>query len=201
MLLEINQAHPQPRTIAKVVETLKQGGVIAYPTDTSYAIGCDIEQRKSHDRVYGVRKRGSGKPLTLICADIEMIARYAVINNQAFRTLRGCLPGPYTFILPATPTVPKTLIPKRREVGVRIPDNPICLAIVKELGRPLVSGTAQFGEDPPMADPYEVNEAFSNSVEVVIDGGLLQGGYTTVVSLLGEAPDVIRQGLGSSDCL
>jgi len=196
MLIEINPHNPQPRLIAQVVEILKQGGVIAYPTDTTYGIGCSILQRKSLERIYRIKQRERNKPVSFICSDLSEITRYAQISNFAFKTMKRCLPGPYTFVLDASRTVPDLLLNRQKTVGIRIPDNAICLAIVRELGHPIVTTSANLSGAEPMGDPFLLDEQLGAQLDLVVDGGMLTAEVSSVVSLVGDQPRVLRQGIG-----
>ena len=193
--------HPQPRHIGRTVEALRSGGLAVYPTDTTYGLGCDLYSRRSVDRIYQLKGMDPKKPMSFLCSDLSEVARYAVIENRNYRILRHHLPGKYTFILPASREVPKIVQSKRRTVGVRIPDSPVCLALVRELGHPLITTTAARQIDGDMAytnDPDEVMKAFSRSVDVFLDAGGLYGEPSTVVDLTGDTPVVLRQGSGDT---
>jgi len=138
MRIEINPQHPEPRKIRRAVDALRAGGVIAYPTDTVYGLGCDILQKKAIDRVYEIKRMPRDQPLAFVCPDLSDIARYAVVDNPSYRVMRRLLPGPYCFILPATREVPRLLMLKRKTVGIRVPSHPVTLALVRELGNPIV---------------------------------------------------------------
>lgn len=196
MLLEINPDNPQPRLISKVVETLKNGGVVAYPTDTTYGIGCSIFSKKGIERIYLIKQRERKKPFSFICADLSEIARYAKVSNYAFKLLRRLLPGPYTFVLEANSVVPDLLLTKQRTVGIRIPDNQICLAIVKELGHPIVTTSANLSGEDPIGNPWQVETDMGKLLDIVVDGGDLTADVSSVVSLIGDVPEVLRKGVG-----
>jgi tRNA threonylcarbamoyl adenosine modification protein (Sua5/YciO/YrdC/YwlC family) len=150
MIIEINPTHPQPRLIRRVVEALAQGAVVSYPTDTVYGIGCDIFSKSGIERIYQLKDRTRKKPLSFICSDLKDISRYAQVPDSAYRIMRKYLPGPYTFILEATKEVPRIMMSKRRTVGIRVPNNPICLALVKELMHPIISTSANVHGDSPI---------------------------------------------------
>ncbi len=196
MLLHINPENPQPRLIRKVVDCLKQGGVISYPTDTTYGIGCDIFNKKGVKKIYQIKQRDPRKPFSFICSDLSDVANYAQVSNFAFKTMKRQLPGPYTFVLDATRVVPDLLVTKQKTVGIRIPDNPIALAIVQELGHPLVTTSANRSGEEPCHDPNEIHDDLGNMLDMVIDGGILLGDPSTVVSLIDDSPEVLRQGSG-----
>jgi tRNA threonylcarbamoyl adenosine modification protein (Sua5/YciO/YrdC/YwlC family) len=196
MLIEINPDNPQPRLISKVVETLKNGGVVAYPTDTTYGIGCSIFSKKGIERIYGIKQRDRKKPFSFICTDLSEIARYAKVSNYAFKLMKRLLPGPYTFVLEANSVVPDLLQTKQRTVGIRIPDNEICLAIVKELGTPIVTTSANLSGEDPIGNPWQVEADLGKLLDVVVDGGELTADVSSVVSLIGDVPEVLRKGVG-----
>jgi len=196
MLLEINPDNPQPRLIAKVVETLKSGGVVAYPTDTTYGIGCSIFSKKGIERIYLIKQRDRKKPFSFICTDLSEIARYAKVSNYAFKLLKRLLPGPYTFVLEANSVVPDLLLTKQRTVGIRIPDNKICLAIVKELGHPIVTTSANLSGEDPIGNPWQVECDLGKVLDIVVDGGDLTADVSSVVSIIGDVPEVLRKGVG-----
>ena len=190
MLVSINSENPQQRLINRVCEVLEKGGLIAYPTDTFYGIGCDLFNKKGIQRIYKLKNRPLNKPFSFICDSLKEISRYAQVSNYAYKTMKRLLPGPYTFILEGTKMVPKIMLTKRKTVGIRVPDNKICLAIVTTLGRPIISTSA--GLD----DPYEIEEAFSPNLDIVIDGGGLYPNPSSVISLIGDVPEIIRAGKG-----
>ena len=200
MILQINYQNPQPRLIKKVVEILRDGGMIAYPTDTQYGIGCDLFQKKAIEKIYRLKKRNPKKPFSFICSDLKHISEYAKVSNYQYKTIRRLLPGPYTFIMEGTKLVPKMMLTKRKEAGIRVPDNEVCLAIVRELGNPIINTSASLEEDgEPLSDPYMIEEAFKTEIDLVIDGGPVPGQPSTVISLLGDAPEILRQGVGDPD--
>jgi tRNA threonylcarbamoyl adenosine modification protein (Sua5/YciO/YrdC/YwlC family) len=196
MLLEINPDNPQPRLIAKVVETLKNGGVVAYPTDTTYGIGCSIFSKKGIERIYAIKQRERKKPFSFICSELSEIARYAQVSNYAFKLLRRLLPGAYTFVMEANSIVPDLLLTKQKTVGIRIPDNKICLAIVKELGHPIVTTSANLSGEDPIGNPWQVECDLGKLLDLVIDGGDLSADVSSVVSIIGDIPEVLRKGVG-----
>ena len=197
MLLEINPEHPEPRKIKKAVEALNAGEVIGYPTDTVYGLGCDISSKKAVDRLYQIKGMDRAHPLSFICPDLSEIARYAVVDNQVYRVLRRFLPGPYCFILEATREVPRLLQTKRKTIGIRVPKHEVIAAVVRELGRPVISTTAQrAGADQPHIDAREIDADFKG-LGLVIDAGA--GGLVpaTVIDLTVSPPEIIREGAGS----
>ncbi len=190
MLLSLNPDNPQKRLISKVVQVLDQGGLIIYPTDTFYGIGCDLFNKKSIKQIYQLKRRPLTKPFSFVCANLNDISLYAQVSNNAYRIMKRCLPGPYTFVLEGTRLVPKLMLAKRRTVGIRVPDNKICLAIVKSLGRPIISTSVNLDE------PSLIHDTYSSFVEIVIDGGVVSHEPSTVVSLIDDNPEVIREGKG-----
>ncbi|MBI1921089.1 MAG: threonylcarbamoyl-AMP synthase [Geobacter sp.] len=196
MLLEIDPKHPQPRLIAKVADILRNGGLIAYPTDTTYGIGCSIFNKKGVERIYQIKQREKKKPFSFICSDISDVTRYARVSNFAFNILKRHLPGPYTFVLEATRVVPDLLVTKQKTVGIRIPDNPICLAIVKELGHPIVTTSANLTGEEPIGDPLQIERELGKQLDLVVDGALLPAYVSSVVSLIDDVPEVLRKGVG-----
>jgi len=199
MLIEINQNDPQKRLIAKVVEILREGGIIAYPTDTYYGIGCDIMNKKAIQKVYQLKQRDKKKPFSFICSDLKNISDYAKVSNYAYKTMRRLLPGPYTFILEGSKLVPKIMLTNRKTAGIRVPDNAICLALVEELGNPIISTTAATPDGTHFNEASFIADFFGNRLDAVIDGGSVPGEPSSVISLFGDVPEVIREGKGKID--
>jgi len=195
MLLSINADNPQQRLINKVVQVLDHGGLIIYPTDTFYGMGCDLFNKKSIQRIYQLKRRPLKKPFSFVCASLKDISRYARVSNHAYRVMKRSLPGPYTFVLEGTRLVPKLMLTRRKTVGIRVPNNRICLGIVKGLGRPIVSTSVQ------LDDPSVIHDTYSSLVEMVIDGGVISYEPSTVVSLISDSPEVIREGKGEINFL
>ena len=198
MLLHINQENPQGRYIGRVVEILKQGGVIAYPTDTTYGIGCDIFNKRGIKKIYQIKKRDARKPFSFICADLSDAANYAHVSNFAFKIMKRHLPGPYTFVLEATRIVPGSVTTKQKTVGIRIPDDEIALQIVRELGHPLITTSANLSGESPLHDPIEIDTTMGHILDVVIDGGIRYGDPSTVISLINDQVEILRQGCGET---
>jgi len=196
MLLAINGNNPQMRLIRKVVEILRNGGIIVYPTDTVYGIGCDLFNKRGIEKIYEIKHRSTKQPFSFICADLKDISSYAQVSDYAYRTMRRLLPGAYTFVLEASRLVPKILLTKRKTVGIRVPDNAICLALVQELRLPIISTSATTEEDAILSDPAEIEEKYRHAVDIVIDGGILASQKSSIVSLVDDVPDVIRTGKG-----
>ncbi len=195
MLLSINPDDPQKRLISKVVEVLDRGGLIIYPTDTFYGIGCDVFNKRSIRRIYQLKKRPLSKPFSFICANLKDISLYAQVSNNAYRIMKRTLPGPYTFVLEGTRLVPKLMLASRKTVGIRVPNNKICLAIVERLGRPIISTSINLEE------PSIIHDTYSSLVETVIDGGVISYEPSTVVSLVDDNPEIIREGKGEINFL
>ena len=198
MLLALNPKHPEPRKIQRAAQILRDGGVIGYPTDTVYGLGCDLLNKQATDRLYQIKGMPRDHELAFICPDLSDIAKYAVVENQVYRVLRRLLPGPYTFILPATREVPKLVQMKRKNVGIRVPACEVTRALARELGRPIISSTAALPGEEPFVDPDEIDEAF-HGLAMVLDGGA--GGLvpTTVIDLTTMPPEIVREGAGSVD--
>ncbi len=196
MLISINGENPQMRLIQKAVEILKQGGIIIYPTDTAYGMGCDLFNKRAIEKIYDIKQRSRKQPFSFICADLTDISSYAVVSNYTYKIMKRMLPGPYTFVLGASRLVPKILLPKRKAVGIRVPDNRICLALVSELGHPIISTSVTTQQKEILADPQDMESMFKHCVDLVIDGGILAPEESSVVSFINDVPEVIRAGKG-----
>ncbi|MDQ7822861.1 MAG: L-threonylcarbamoyladenylate synthase [Candidatus Eremiobacteraeota bacterium] len=196
MIVELDPLNPLQKTIKKVVELLKNGGIIAYPTDTIYGMGCDLFNKASIEKVYQIKKMPRYKPLSIICNDLKDISIYAQVSNSAYKIMKKLIPGPYTFVLPATRVVPKIMLTKRRTIGIRVPDNLICLSIVRELGSPIISTSASVTAQEIMSDPGEIEEKFGHMLDMVIDGGVLVSEPSSMLDLTEEVPKVVREGKG-----
>ncbi|BAN35299.1 Sua5/YciO/YrdC/YwlC [Sulfuricella denitrificans skB26] len=194
----IHPENPQLRLIHQTVEIIRNGGVIAYPTDASYALGCGLGDREAQQRIRAIRGVDEDHPLTLVCRDLAEISVYAKVDNRQFRLLKANTPGCYTFILEATREVPKRLQhPKRKTIGLRVPDHPILQALLAELGGPLLSTTLQLpGDEQPLNDPYDIRDLLERQVDLVVDGGYGDVDTTTVIDLSGETPVLLRAGKG-----
>lgn len=199
MILNVNPENPQPRLISKIVEILKSGGIIAYPTDTFYGIGCDIMNKKAIERVYQIKNRDKKQPFSFICSDLKHISEYAKVSNFAYRNMKRLLPGPYTLILSGSKMVPKMMLTKRKTAGIRVPDHNIVLAIAKELGHPILSTSATDDSGEIFDDPSFIDDHFKDSLDVVIDGGPVPGIPSSVISLIDDEPEIIRHGAGDID--
>ena len=199
----IHPVTPQPRLIKRAVEILREGGVIAYPTDSCYALGCRLGEKAAVERIARIRQTDKEHNFTLVCRDLSEISNYARVDNWAFRLLKAHTPGPYTSILPATGEVPKRLQnPKRKTIGIRVPDHPIAQALLEELGEPIMSSTLLLpGDDLPLTDGREIRNRLEHQVDCVLDGGHCGIEPTTVVDLAVSPPQVTRVGRGALETL
>ena len=195
----IHPENPQERLIKQAVEIVRKGGVIVYPTDSCYAIGCALGDKTAMERILAIRKIDLKHHLTLMCADLSDLGTYAKVDNSQFRQLKATTPGSYTFILQATKEVPnRTLHPKRKTIGLRVPDNAIALALLKELGEPMLSSTLMLPEDDePLTDPYEIRDRLEHAVDLVIDGGWCGTKPTTVIDMT-DGVELVRRGKGDA---
>jgi tRNA threonylcarbamoyl adenosine modification protein (Sua5/YciO/YrdC/YwlC family) len=201
-LLVVDEDRPNPHKIHKAAEVVDAGGVIAYPTDTVYGIGCDLHNRKAIDRIYRIKGLDRGHRLSFICSGLSNISEYAYVTDFAYRWLRRLLPGPYTVVLKASRNVPKILLEKRRQVGIRVPDNFTCLELTRALGRPIITTSATDPETREiLIDPEIVKERLGKQLDLIIDGGLLTNEPSTVVSLIDDEIDVLREGKGPVELL
>ena len=196
MIIAINPKNPQRRLIRRVVEVLEGGGVIGYPTDTIYGVGCDLFNQEAIRKIHRLKKLEEKKPLSFICSDLKDISRYAYVSNYAYKMMKRLLPGPYTFVLKATKLVPKIAMTKQNTVGIRIPDNKICLALVKELGHPIISTSVSKPDEGLFNEPAEIEERFGKQLDLVIDGGVIVAEHSSIIDLTGDSPKVIRKGKG-----
>jgi tRNA threonylcarbamoyl adenosine modification protein (Sua5/YciO/YrdC/YwlC family) len=195
---QIHPTHPQPRLVKRAGEIVRAGGVIAYPTDSSYALGCHIGDKGAMERIRRIRRVGDDHNFTLVCRDLSEVAQYARVSNADYRLLKANTPGPYTFILPATREVPRRLQhPKRKTIGLRVPEHAIVRALLAELDEPLMSSTLILpGDDLPLSEPDEIRARLEHDVDLVIDGGFCGLEPTTVVVLENGRPRVLRRGKG-----
>ncbi|MBK5276573.1 MAG: threonylcarbamoyl-AMP synthase [Desulfuromonadales bacterium] len=196
MILTLDPEHPQPYQINRVAQCLRDGGIIAYPTDTTYGIGCSIFNKKGIERIYRMKSRERNKPFSFICSTISEVTKFARVSNVAFKHLKRYLPGPYTFIMEATREVPDLLLTRQKTVGIRIPDNRICMDLVFSLGNPIITTSANLSGEEPVGDPYLIDSIFGNQLDFVIDGAILMTDVSSVVSLVDDTPVVLRAGLG-----
>jgi tRNA threonylcarbamoyl adenosine modification protein (Sua5/YciO/YrdC/YwlC family) len=195
---QIHAENPQHRLIVQAADIVRKGGVVVYPTDSAYALGCHIGDKEALERIRTIRKLDKNHNFTLMCRDLSEIATYARVDNKAFRLIKNHTPGAYTFIFEATAEVPRRLLhPKRKTIGLRVPDNPIALALLEELGEPLMTSSLLLpGEEYPMTDPYDIRDSLEHFVDLVIDGGYCGLEPTTVIDLSDQVPQLVRQGKG-----
>ncbi|MGO8969989.1 MAG: L-threonylcarbamoyladenylate synthase [Myxococcaceae bacterium] len=193
-LAPIDAEHPQPRAIERAARALADGELIAYPTDSCYALGCDAHSKRAVERLYALKGRDHRKPFALLVPDLSDVARYAIVSNFAYRVLRQHTPGAFTFVLPATRLVPELLLNKQKQVGIRVPAAPVATALAAALEGPLVTTTASAETGEPLADPRDIKERYGHALALVLDAGLQEGHPSTVVSLLDDQVDILRQG-------
>ncbi|WP_224363239.1 L-threonylcarbamoyladenylate synthase [Hyalangium versicolor] len=198
-ILEVDIQHPQPRHVTRAVEVLQRGGLIAYPTDTYYGLGCDLTSKKAIERLYQLKGRDKKKPLSFLCPDLSDVAKYAHVSNFAYRTMKGLTPGAFTFILEATRIVPEVMMSKQKQVGIRVPDAPLARALAAQLGRPLITTSATDEEGEPLIDARDIKEKLGHGLDLILDGGVTLMEPSTVVSLIGDSLEILRQGKGRLD--
>ena len=198
-ILEVDIQYPQPRHIARAVQVLERGGLLAYPTDTYYGLGCDLMSKKAIERLYQLKGRDKKKPLSILCPDLSDVAKYAHVSNFAYRTMKGLTPGAFTFILEATRLVPEVMMTKQKQVGIRVPDAPLARALAAGLGRPLITTSASDDEGEPLIDAKDIKEKLGHGLDLILDGGVTLMEPSTVVSLIGDSMEVLRQGKGRLD--
>lgn len=198
MLISINPETPQKRLINRAVKVLQEGGIIAYPTDTCYGIGCDIMNKKAIEKIYWLKQRDRREPFSFVCSDLKNISQYAKVTNYAYKTMKRLLPGPYTFILEGSKMVPKIMLTKRKTAGIRVPDHKICIRLVEELDHPIISTSASTKDDEIINNPSLIKEYFSPHLDLVIDGGPVPGEPSSVISLIDDFPEIIREGRGDT---
>jgi tRNA threonylcarbamoyl adenosine modification protein (Sua5/YciO/YrdC/YwlC family) len=192
----IDPVHPQPRHVARAVAVLQDGGIVSYPTDTYYALGCDLFQKKAMERLALLKRRDDKKPFAFLCADLGEVAKYGIISNESYRLMRRLLPGPYTMILEATRLTPRTSLTRQRQVGVRVPDANVAIALVRALGRPLATTSAALPGEEPLIDAADIQQHLGHGIDLILDGGVTLNEPSTVLDLTGPAPVVLRQGKG-----
>jgi tRNA threonylcarbamoyl adenosine modification protein (Sua5/YciO/YrdC/YwlC family) len=199
-MFHIHPDNPQPRLISQAVEALNKGGVIVYPTDSGYALGCRLEDKNAMERICRIRQLDGSHNFTLVCRDLSELSTYAHVDNSAFRLIKNNTPGSYTFILKGTKEVPRRLMnDKRKTIGLRVPSNPVALALLEALNEPMMSTSLMLpGNDFTESDPEEIDDRIGKLVDLIIDGGTLGQQPTTVVDLTSDTPEVIREGVGDS---
>lgn len=192
----IDPAHPQPRHVQRAVALLEGGGIVAYPTDTYYALGCDVFQKKAMERLVQLKRRDERKPFSFLCADLGEVAKYAIVSNEQYRLMRRLLPGPYTIILDATRLTPRTALTRQRQVGVRVPDAPVAIALVRGLGRPLATTSASLPGEEPLTAAADIRDRLGQGIDLILDGGVILNEPSTVIDLTSAVPTVLREGKG-----
>ena len=197
-VVEINPDHPNLRIVKRAVEILKEGGIISYPTDTIYGLGANIKVKSAVERIYQIKKISNYKLLSFICLDIKDISNYAYISNQSYKIMKRCIPGPFTFILPATSKTPKLLNQKRGTVGIRIPKSELCRQLVELLGIPIISTSVPAGKDEVLNDPLEIEQRIGDQLDLILDGGLIISEPSTIVDLTADEPAIVRKGKGDA---
>lgn len=193
---ELHPENPQLRYINKAVDVLKSGGVIIFPTDTFYGLGCDLFNKEGIEQLFSIKHESDSKLFSFICANLKEISNYAKVSDYAYKAMKKLLPGPYTFILPAAKIVPKKLWDKRKTVGIRVPDHPIARQLVELLGNPIVSTSVSSRKGEPLFDPFEIRNIFNSQVDLMLASGRISHKPSSVVDLSGEEPEVIREGVG-----
>jgi tRNA threonylcarbamoyl adenosine modification protein (Sua5/YciO/YrdC/YwlC family) len=203
MIVKIHPANPEPRLIRRAVEILSAGGIIIYPTDTVYGMGCSIDNKDAIEQIHLIKRQRTDKPFSFVCSDLTHISEYAHVSNAAFKIMKHLIPGPYTFILPAAKMkqLPRILVSKRKTVGLRVPDSPTTQAMIKELGHPILSTSVTTEEGELLNDPDRIAAEFRNQVDMIIDGGPLLSQPSTVLDLTEERPVLIRRGSGNVSTL
>lgn len=196
MLMEINTTPPPKRLIGQLVSMLRDGGVIVYPTDTTYAFGCDMHNKRGVEKILAIKRMPKDKLLSLICPDLKVVSQYGFLTNQGYKVMKHCLPGPYTFILKATQLVPRVMVTKRKTIGVRIPDNVVCQALVEQLGNPMVTASVRIADEDIMSEPYEIESRLGHLLEAVVDSGIILPHPSTIVDMSEDPPVVLREGKG-----
>jgi tRNA threonylcarbamoyl adenosine modification protein (Sua5/YciO/YrdC/YwlC family) len=197
----IDPRNPQPRHVARAVSILEAGGIVAYPTDTYFGLGCDLFQKKAIERLARLKRRSEKKPFAFLCASLSEAAQYAIIDNDNYRLIRRLTPGPYTFVLDATRIVPRTALTRQRQVGVRIPDAPVALALVTGLGRPLATTSATLPDGETLIDAADIQKRLGHELDLILDGGSILNERSTVIDLTSGKPAVLREGKGKIEGL
>ena len=193
---ELHPDNPQLRYIKKAVDVLKSGGIIIFPTDTYYGLGCDIFNREGIKQLFSIKGENDTKLFSFVCSDLKDISKYAKVSDYAYRTMKHLLPGPYTFVLPAAKVIPKKLWSKRKTVGIRVPDHWVTLRIINELGNPIVSTSTTNRKGDPLFDPFEIKNIFNSQVDLMLASNNLSFKPSSVIDLSGDEPEIIREGAG-----
>ena len=199
-VVTVHPVNPQGRHITRAAELLRSGGVLIYPTDTVYGLGCSIYQVSAIERVYAIKRQEKNKPFSFICSDLSHISEFAVVSNPAFRLMKSLIPGPWTFLLPASrlKQIPKSIISKRKTVGIRVPENAVCQALIRELGHPLLSASVTDDGGDIMNVPSEIAELYAPRVDLILESGNGFLDVSTILDLTGDAPEIVRQGKGDT---
>ncbi len=200
-IVAIDPLHPQPRLVERAVQVLSSGGLVAFPTDTYYGIGCDVFDKRAIERIYQLKRLPRDHELSFICADMAEVSRYALVENAAYRVLRRKAPGPFTFILPATRLVPDLMLRRQKTVGIRVPDSPVTLALVRLLAHPITSTSAATPDGEVLIDARDIKEQLGHGLDLILDGGYRANEPSTVIDLSGAVPVVVRQGKGDASDL
>jgi tRNA threonylcarbamoyl adenosine modification protein (Sua5/YciO/YrdC/YwlC family) len=198
MIVDIHPQNPEPRYIRKAAEILAAGGIVIYPTDTVYGIGCSVENKNAIERIYMLKRARADKPFSFVCSDLKNISEYAHVSNAAFKIIKHLVPGPYTFVLPAgkMKALPKILVSKRKTVGIRVPDSAVVQDLVKALGHPILSTSVAVGDEAMANDPDEIIDRFRNQVEMILNAGVMVSELSTVLDLTGDRAVLLRRGAG-----
>jgi len=198
MLMTVNSRNPEKRKLEQIIEVLENGGIIAYPTDTSFGIGCDLKNKKAVEKIYKILDLPKNKNLSFLCPNLSNVSEYAVVSNLAYKTMKRLVPGAYTFILDAAKTVPTALLSKRKQVGIRVPNDKICQSIVEKLERPIISTTAKNSEGQYFMDAEEINEKLGKLIDIIIDPSEMvePQGLSTVIDFSNDEVTLVRKGLG-----
>lgn len=197
MLIEIDPQRPRPRQIKQITDVIRRGGIIIYPTDTCYGLGADIFNKKAIEKICLIKGVPRDTTFSFVCSDLSDISRYARVSDYAYRILKRFLPGPYTFVLEASRQVPKMMLTKRKTAGIRISDHPVSMLLAGELGNPIISTSAGVGDDI-ISDPRDIGNGLDRHADIIIDSGVILPEPSSVISLVNDAPEVIREGQG--DC-
>ena len=196
MITEWDPARPRKKTTELIREALELGGLIAYPTDTFYGIGCDLHNIKAIRKLYAIKRLDERRALSLICRDMKEISTYAVMSDFAFDVLKRHLPGPYTFVLKAKRIIPKLMMTERKEVGIRIPDHPVPVGLAALIERPIINTSARVGADEIFSDPRQIEKAFQKNISIIIDGGIITGEQSTIIGITDDQVEILREGKG-----
>jgi tRNA threonylcarbamoyl adenosine modification protein (Sua5/YciO/YrdC/YwlC family) len=193
---ELHPQNPQIRFISKAVDVLKSGGIIVFPTDTYYGLGCDLFNKAGIEQILSIKNENDTKLFSFICSDLKDISKYAKVSDYAYRTMKHLLPGPYTFILPAAKVIPKKLWSKRKTVGIRVPDHSVTLQLVRQLGNPIASTSATTRLGEPITDPFEIKNIFNSRIDLMLASNTVSFEPSSVVDLSVDEPEIIREGAG-----